>query len=87
MDSYLKGRQKAQLFHANIPITKDAANLALKKKELEVENIVRAEPKKEAADAPQVDMVLRNGVVRKIIIHMPDGNRLELECSYKDDEE
>lgn len=86
MDSYLKGRAKAQRFHAAIPAGAEAAKPALRQKEPEKEDIVRAVPEPDVVNAPDVDLVVREGVVRRIIIHMPDGTRLELDCTYGDEE-
>jgi hypothetical protein len=85
MDSYLKGRSKAQRFHAAIPSPKNAAGLPAAK--TVDEKIVRAESEEGVENAPQVDLVLRGGVVRRIVVHLEDGRRLELECSYEGDEE
>jgi hypothetical protein len=85
MDSYLKGRPKTQRFHANIPAPKGGAHAALNQKEPEPEDIVRAKPEPGVENAPLIDMIMREGVVRRIIIHMQDGQRLELECQYEDD--
>ncbi|MBN1403971.1 MAG: hypothetical protein JW942_05835 [Opitutales bacterium] len=90
MESYLKGRQKAQRFQVKVPPQKDSGLDALAPANEEPEQIVRAEPAQDAElppDAPDVDLVMRKGVVRRIIIHMPDGNRLELDCVYPGDEE
>ena len=80
MDSYLKGRPKAQKFTANLSSQKDALPAGE-----DAEKTVRAKPAPGVTDAPDVDLVVRHGVVRKIVIHMPDGNILELECEYGDE--
>lgn len=80
MDSYLKGRPKTQKFTANLPAPKTALN-----KGSEEDELVRATPAPDAVDAPDVDLVLHDGIVQKIVIHMPDGNVLELECEYADE--
>ncbi len=33
-------------------------------------------------DLPRVETILENSSVRKIVITMPDGKRLELDCIY-----
>jgi hypothetical protein len=86
MDSYLKGRTKTQRFHAAIPAGAEAAKSALRQQEPEKEDIVRAEPEPGVENAPDVDLVVRDGVVRRIVIHMKDGTRLELDCTYGDEE-
>jgi hypothetical protein len=90
MESYLKGRQKAQKFHVAIPASKDSAAAALKaaKHQIAEEEVVHAEPVDEAAapDAPEVDLVMKEGVVQRIIVHLPNGQRLELECVYDEPE-
>lgn len=85
MDSYLKGRSKAQRLHVAIPAAKNAPGLAGAKQKKE--EIVRAEPDAGVENAPEVDLVLRDGVVRKIVIHLEDGRRLELACHYEGEEE
>jgi hypothetical protein len=82
MDSYLKGRPKTQKFTANIPSPKNAAKAALNQGE-EEDKVVRATPEPDVRNAPDVDLVLHEGVVQKIVIHMPDGNILELACEYE----
>jgi len=66
---------------------KDSALGAAKTHEPEPEDVVRAKAEQDAADAPEVDLVVRKGVVRKIIIHMPEGKQLELDCVYEGEEE
>ncbi len=85
MDSYLKGRTKAQRLHVAIPAAKNAAGLAGARQKKE--EIVRAEPDEGVENAPEVDLVLRDGVVRQIVIHLEDGRRLELACRYEGDPE
>jgi hypothetical protein len=88
MESYLKGRQKTQRFHVKVPATKDSAAAALKGKAAgNEEETVRAEAAPEAGDAPDVDLVMRGGVVRRIVVHLPGGTRLELDCIYEGEEE
>ncbi|MFA5256885.1 MAG: hypothetical protein WC360_01935 [Opitutales bacterium] len=87
MESYLKGRPKAQNFQVKLPPNKDSGLDALKSSEPEPEQCVHAEAGPDAVNAPDVDLVMRKGVVRKIIIRMPDGNRLELDCIYEGEEE
>lgn len=82
MDSYLKGRPKTQKFTANIPAQKNAAKTALNQG-MEENEVVRATPAPNVTEAPDVDLVLHDGIVQKIVIHMPDGNVLELECEYE----
>lgn len=86
MDSYLKGRQKAQRFHASIPAPKSAAN-ALTDAAGDEEEIVHAEPEPGVVNAPEVDLVMKDGVVRRIVIHLEDDRRLELDCTYEGEEE
>ncbi|HNX05287.1 MAG TPA: hypothetical protein PKI32_07275 [Opitutales bacterium] len=86
MDSYLKGRPKAQRFHANLPSPK-AAQGGIPDAGKDKEEIVRAEPEADVVNAPDVDLVMKDGVVRRIVIHLEDGRRLELDCTYEGDEE
>ena len=84
MDSYLKGRAKTQRFHAAIPAPKNGQKSPQEKqREQQAETVVRAEAEPDVVDAPDVDLVLRGGVVQRIVIHMPDGKRLELDCEYE----
>lgn len=83
MESYLKGRPKTQKFTANLSAPKNASALNANE---DAEKVVRAQAAPDVVDAPDVDLVVRDGVVRKIIIHMPDGNIMELECDYGDEE-
>lgn len=88
MDSYLKGRQKTQRFHVKVPTSKDSAAAALKGKASgNEEETVRAEADTEVGEAPDVDLVMRGGVVRKIVVHLPGDTRLELDCVYEGEEE
>jgi len=84
MESYLKGRPKTQKFTATIPSAKSSAN-ASQDKDGNEDAVVRAKPAPDVTNAPDVDLVLHEGTVRKIVIHMPDGNILELECEYSDE--
>jgi hypothetical protein len=86
MDSYLKGRPKTQRFHAAIPAQKSGAKTAQEKKQDQAdESIVRAQAEPGVVNSPDVDLVVRGGAVRRIVIHMPGGNRLELDCEYEDE--
>jgi hypothetical protein len=87
MDSYLKGRQKTQRFHVAIPAQKPAAKVDKNDKEREEdETVVKAVPAPDVTDAPQVDLVVRDGAVRRIVIHLEDGKKLELDCVYEGEE-
>jgi len=87
MESYLKGRSKAQNFQVKIPPNKESGLDALKASDTEPEQCIRAEPEPDVLNAPDVDLIVRKGVVRKIIIRMPDGKRLELDCVYEGEDE
>ena len=80
MESYLKGRKQAHRFKAHLPTPKAQASPAGAVEE----TVIAAEAVPEALAAPDVDLVLRDGIVRRIIVHLPDGQRLELECDYGD---
>lgn len=82
MESYLKGRSKTQKFTALIPSPNSPSALAQGSDE---DATVRATPAPDVVNAPDVDLVMHGGVVRKIVIHMPDGNILELECEYEEE--
>jgi hypothetical protein len=82
MESYLKGRSKTQKFTALIPSQNNPSALAQGREE---EATVRATPAPDVTNAPDVDLVMQNGIVKKIVIHMPDGNVLELECEYEEE--
>ncbi len=90
MDSYLKGREKAQRFHVKVAAKPDTGLDALKAASAaEQDIIVRAEaaPGTTIQDMPDVDLIMREGVVRRIVIHLEDGRRLELDCVYPGDED
>jgi len=78
MESYLKGRKQQHRYSAGLPMPKaDAGDNG-------EEDIISAETMPAAAGAPPVDLVLRDGLVRRIIVHLPDGQRLELDCEYEE---
>lgn len=76
MESYLKGRKTTQVYRAKLPPPKKNAEQA------QEEEVIAAEPMPDAGPAPAVDLVMREGVVQRIIVHLPGGQRLELECEY-----
>ena len=88
MDSYFKGRTKTQRFHVAVPTkktsTKENAGANTNAPD-EDETIVQAVAEPSVRDAPQVDLVLRDGAVRRIVIHLEDGRKLELDCVYEDE--
>jgi hypothetical protein len=87
MDSYLKGRPKSQRFHAAIPSPKNPAKADKKDDSpAEDETIVKAVPVPAVKNAPQVDLVVRDGAVRKIVVHLEGGNKLELDCVYEEED-
>jgi hypothetical protein len=84
MDSYLKNRPKTQRFHVAIPAPKNKSKADKKNAaDDECETVVKAVPAPAVKNAPQVDLVMRDGAVRKIVIHLEGGNKLELECEYE----
>lgn len=85
MDSYLKGRPKAVRLHANIPPQK-LPQPPRGKNQPEEEQVIEAETEPGVTNAPKVDLVMRDGAVRRIIIHLEDGRQLELDCLYEGEE-
>ena len=87
MDSYSKGRPRTQRFHVAMPSQKTPSKTD-KKEDFpeEGETVVKAVPDAPVKNAPQVDLVMREGAVRKIVIHMEGGMKLELDCVYEDEE-
>jgi hypothetical protein len=83
MDSYLKGRPKTQKFTANFPAQKSGGSAL--NPQVDEDEIIHAKPAPDVNEAPDVDLVLHDGVVKKIVIHMPDGKILELECEYEEE--
>jgi hypothetical protein len=81
MEDFLKGRKETQRFRVNLPKPKPGSPPKTAR-EGGAQEVVRAEKMEDASSAPDVDLVMREGVVRTIIVHLPDGRRLELECDY-----
>lgn len=80
MESYLKGRKQTHRYNAHLPAPHARAND--NNGEAGEEEVIAAEALPDAVNAPAVDLVMRDGVVCTIIIHLPDDQRLELECDY-----
>jgi hypothetical protein len=88
MESYFKGRAKTQRFHVAIPTQKNAPKKASDKNEDSAskdETVVTASVSPAVKNAPQVDLVMKNGEVSRIVIHLDDGRKLELDCVYEEE--
>ena len=83
MDSYLKGRPKTQKFTASIPSQKNGGSAL--NQQTDEDEVIHAKPAPDVREAPDVDLVMHDGVVKKIVIHMPEGKILELECEYEEE--
>lgn len=82
MKHFLEGRKETSRFKVSLPAR--ALPKEPSKQSLNEDTVVRADRMPDLApDAPEVDLVVRNGQVRQIIVHLPDGQRLELDCEYE----
>lgn len=82
MKHFLEGRRETARFKVPLPASRVLPKDNMRQKQ-EEETVVRADRMPDLApEAPEVDLVVRNGQVRQIIVHLPDGQRLELDCEY-----
>ena len=94
MESFLKGRKHSPRVKLPVPVKRSAVPeigsadaVGVLDEEESRETIVEVAVPETLPDPPRIELVTSEGVVQRILIHCSNGQYIELECDYGEEDE